>query len=122
MKTVKIAGALLIITLLAVIINSITLRSMLADILERVTEAEEQNMSIAYEEYTEIFDYFKGKEPLISLTVNHEDLTAIEDGFAEIIGAAEAGDKEGLLMVKSRLKSSIEHLRRLSGINLESIL
>ncbi len=122
MKSVKVAAALLIITLLAVILNSVILRSILADVYDMVDSAEEDDTLTAYYEYGEIFEYFKKKESFISLTVSHEDLTAIEDGFAEIIGAAKAGDKEGLITIKSRLKSSIEHLRRLAGINIESIL
>ena len=54
--------------------------------------------------------------------MSHDDLTNIEEAFAEIIGAARAGNEIGLITLKSRLRDSLEHLGRLSSINLDSIL
>jgi len=121
MKEVRIAFGLLIFTFLAVIINSVALRASFEE-LYKMVDAAEIEPAAAVGDYTEIFEHFKKKEPFISLTVNHEDLTAVEDAFAEIIGAAKADDKEAIITIKSRLISSIEHLKRLAGINIESIL
>ena len=62
------------------------------------------------------------KELFISLTVNHEDLTNIEEGFAEMIGCLSVGDTAGAQITKSRLIDSLEHLGRLSGFNFDAII
>ena len=121
MKSLKLAFALLILTLALVIANSIILNGIISDIEERISSAEEKNFETALLEYEEIYENFKKKEVYISLTVSHDDLTRIEDGFAEIIGAAKAEDEDGVITAKSRLKESLGHLRRLSGINISSI-
>ena len=121
MKTVKIAFALLIISLVTVIGNSMALGNIVQDITDKVSQAEESDPKAAHIEYSEIFDRYKSKLTYISLTVNHEDLTSIEESFAEIIGAAQAEDMDTLLAVKSRLIGSLTHLKRLSGINIDSI-
>ena len=121
MKTVRAATILLVVTLLTVIVNSIVLKRMINDISDEVIAAEEKNTEKAYAEYTEIYEKYKKKSTYISLTVSHEDLTDIENSFAEIIGAAKGGDIDGIITVKSRLVGALNHLGRLSGINLDSI-
>ena len=121
MKTVYVATILLAVTLIAVIINSFILKDMITDIADEVMAAEEADAESAFREYTEIFEKYKKKSSYISLTVNHEDLTDIENSFAEIIGAARSGDIDGVITIKSRLVSALKHLGRLSGINLDSI-
>lgn len=122
MKTVKIAYTILLISLLVVICNSIALKEMITATIEKVNSATIENCQKALLEYEEIYEDFKKKEHFINLTVNHEDLTEVELSFAEIIGAAKANDMDSLITIKSRLQDSLEHLRRLSGINLSSIL
>ena len=121
MKTVKVAAILLVVTLLTVIINSTVLKIIIDEITDEVIAAEEEDADAAYEEYSEIFEKYKKKASYISLTVNHEDLTDIENSFAEIIGAAKSGDIDGVITIKSRLISALTHLGRLTGINLDSI-
>ncbi len=74
------------------------------------------------ESYEAVEEKFKKHERYISLTVSHDDLTNIEEAFAELIGAANANDEVRVITIKSRLKDSLLHLGRLSGINLDSIL
>jgi hypothetical protein len=121
MKTVKVAAILLVATLLTVIINSTVLKIIIDEITDEVIAAEEEDADAAYGEYSEIFEKYKKKASYISLTVNHEDLTDIENSFAEIIGAAKSGDIDGVITIKSRLISALTHLGRLTGINLDSI-
>ena len=121
MKTVYVAAILLAVTLIAVVINSRVLKWMINDIADEVMAAEERDAEAAFKEYTEIFEKYKKKSSYISLTVNHEDLTDIENSFAEIIGAAKSGDIDGVITIKSRLVSALKHLGRLSGINPDSI-
>ena len=121
MKTVYLAAVLLTATLLTVIVNSVILKHVIGEITDDVIAAEEENSELAYKEYSEIFEKYRKKSSYISLTVNHEDLTDIENSFAEIIGAAESGDIEGVITIKSRLISALQHLGRLAGINPDSI-
>ena len=121
MKSVRVALALLVITLCAVIANSIVLRHTFDAITDKVEKTDDSDISAAHEQYTKIFDEFKEKEWFISFTVNHEDLTNVEDALSEIIGATKAGDIDAVITIKSRLTNSLEHLSRLSGINIESI-
>ncbi len=121
MKTVKIAFALLFVTLFFVVANSIALSKIVTDLRDRVKNTSEENTDAAYEEYTAIYEDYTGYSSYISLTVNHEDLRDIENSFAEIIGAARAKDTDALLTIKSRLISALEHVRRLSAINIDSI-
>ena len=69
-----------------------------------------------------LYDEFKKKETFISLTVNHEDLTRIEESFSEIIGYLSVGNADDAMVIKNRLLDSLEHLRRLSGFNIDSII
>ena len=114
MKSVRIAAVVLVLTVLLVIGNSIVVRELIDGVIEDVETA-------GPEEYRDIFENFKRIEKYISLTVDHEDMMNIELGFAELIGMGEVGDEEGAQVTKSRLKYSLEHLKRLAGMNIDSI-
>ena len=122
MKLVKIAYAIFFGTLVLVVLNSVILRSLISDTITAVAGAEEQDTQKAEIEYSQIYEKFKSKETYIAITVNHEDMTNIEDAFSEVVGAAEAGDREGMITAKNRLIDALRHLKRLSGINIDSIL
>lgn len=122
MKLEKIAYAILICAVVLISINSIVLGRIIDDVTDAVKDGEESDTDLAQEEYTRIYENFKKKESFIALTVNHGDLMSIEDAFAELIGAAKADDKESLMIAKSRLTDALGHLKRLSGINIDSIL
>lgn len=121
MKAVRVAIILLICSSTFVVTNSLVLSSIIDNVLINI-ESEDENLIEAKEKYTRIYDELKGKMSYISLTVNHEDLTSITEGFAELIGTLEANDGDAFTTVKSRLISSLEHIRRLAGINIDSIL
>ena len=114
MKSVRIAAVVLVLTVLLVVGNSIVVRELIDGVIEDVETA-------GPEEYGDIFANFKRIEKYISLTVDHEDMMNIELGFAELIGMGEVGDEEGAQVTKSRLKYSLEHLKRLAGMNIDSI-
>ena len=69
-----------------------------------------------------LFEDYKKREFFLSLTVSHEDLTDIESLFSEMIGYLSVQDIEGARTAKSRLIDALMHLRRLSGVNISSIL
>ena len=121
MKVVKIAVILLICSATFVVANSLILSSIIDSILDEVN-TKDADIDETKEKYEKIYSSFEEKMTYISLTVNHEDLTSVTESFAELIGALEAGDEDAFITVKSRLTSSLEHIRRLSGINIDSIL
>ena len=122
MKLKNIAYTILVSTVTLITVNSLVLGRMIDTVTKTVSDAEVDDTTLAETEYTEIYEDFKKKERYISLTVNHNDLMNIENSFAELIGAAKADDKESLIIAKSRLIDALGHLKRLSGINLDSIL
>ena len=122
MKLVKIAYAIFFTTLVLVMLNSVILRSLITDTITAVEGAEEEDTDKAEIEYNQIYKDFKKKETYIAITVSHEDMTNIEDSFSEVVGAAEAGDRDGVIIAKNRLIDALRHLKRLSGINVDSIL
>ena len=52
---------------------------------------------------------------LISLTVNHNDLMAVEEQFATLEGAAEAQDTQAYIVALSALRQAMDHLGELAG-------
>ena len=108
----------------AVSINTFVIDKKILNLYEEVDNVEIMNgeSSVTKEEFYRIFEKYRSYETYFSLTVNHDDLTNIEDGFAELIGNLEVDDTEGAEVIKNRLLYSLEHLRRLSGINIDSII
>ena len=121
MKALKFAYFIFSLLLIAVITNSIILGNIINTFISLVGEGEENDMRAAKEEYEDIYERYKSLELYISLTVNHGDLENIESAFAEIIGAARAEDRDGVITTKSRLIDYLDHIRRLSGINIDSV-
>ena len=122
MKAVRIAVITLIVLLTVVILNSIYIDSTTKKIADKIKEIDTEDLDATAKELKKIYDDFKKSEKLISITVSHDDLTNIEESFADILGAAEAGIKANVITIKSRLEDALRHLGRLSGINLDSII
>ena len=121
MKAYLAARIIFCVLLISVIANSYYIVHTVKGINERVLATECEDMERALEEFEIIKRDFEHAEKFISLTVSHDDLTNIEESFSDIIGAAKAKDENLLLTAKSRLTDALEHLGRLSGINLDSI-
>ena len=119
MRAAIISLIILTLVLTAVILNSYFVSRSIHTLLEKLKDAPSDTNN--YEIYAEIHDDFAKKQRFIGLTVSHDDLTNIEEEINEILGAIEADDKETLIIAKSRLIGSLSHLRRLSGINADSI-
>ena len=52
---------------------------------------------------------------LISLTVNHNDLMAVQEQLATLEGAADAGDYSTYIVALSVLREALSHLGKLAG-------
>ena len=119
MKSVIIAHIVFLSVITAVIINS----SICANL---VLQTEQHIESIPskcemLDEFNDAFEEYMDKQRYIGLTVSHEDLSLIEDCFRELIGAAKANDEESLIIIQNRLIGALRHMRRLCGINTDSI-
>lgn len=122
MKAFKIATAVLVLLIVAILLNSIFIGRISEDLAERIKALDLENMEIAAREAEEIYSDFKRAEKYISITVSHDDLTNIEESFSDIMGAFDANMKSDIIIIKSRLSDALSHLGRLSGINLDSII
>lgn len=123
MRTQILAWVILAVTVGFAVTNTALLARQTEDILKEVEGVSlDGDPEAARAELEAIYDSFKSKEKYISITVNHEDLTNIEQSFSEIIGYLAVGDTDGATVIKHRLTDSLEHLRRLSAVNLESII
>ena len=122
MKANKFAVTVLIILALLIFANSLYIERTTENFINDVELVDISSPESAKEKFEKLFASFKKAERVISITVGHDDLTHIEENFADIIGAARADDKDGLITTKSRLIDSLGHLRRLSGVSLDSII
>lgn len=124
MKAKIFAVSVFVLVLILVSINTYFLTNSIDDVISGI---EELNIETGGEKEIlkngeELFDDFKKLETYISLTVSHNDLMSIEDSFSEFVGYLSVGDIDGAQVTKSRLINALEHLRRLSGINIDSII
>ena len=112
--------------LLFLLIGGVTLNTvlMLRCIDDCIDDVENTDLSgeRAKDDVKKIYADFCSERRYISLTVNHDDLTRIEDAFVELIGYMSVSDKESAVVAKSRLIHCLKHLRRLSGFNIDSII
>ena len=124
MKEKIIAICLFALVITFVVINTIILDIQIEKMCDAVEAINISENSLEDAEYAlrEIFEEYKRREVFISLTVNHEDLTNIEESFDEIIGYLSVRDADGARVTKNRLVGSLRHLRRLSGLNIDAII
>ena len=120
MKTIILSYVILILVILLVIINSIIVSNSIDAIIEKLKNIPDSVSE--KEQYKEVFDDYIKIQHLFEITVSHDDLTNIESEFYEIMGAVNAEDSESLKIAKSRLIGALTHLKRLCGINADSIL
>ena len=121
----KIIGVILLFIVVGfVVTNSILLDRTIAKTTDMVCAfcIDENDITRSKSEAESLFFDFEKRERYISLTVSHDDLTNIENSFVDLIGYLSIGDIYNAEVAKSRLIHSLEHLRRLSGFNFDSII
>lgn len=121
MKAKAFAYITLCAVIFSVLANTIYIDREVNEIIEKVERFDVYG-DRAVEEARKMQEGFMRSSLFISLTVSHDDLTNIEDGFAELVGCLVIKDSDGATIIKSRLLNYLEHLRRLSGINFDSII
>ncbi len=122
MKEVKIAVGVFLALTVAVAANSLYISHLTREFSEELDAVSIDDTENLGEKFETIFNRFKKAERFISITVSHDDLTNIEESFADIIGAAKGEMRGDAERIKSRLVDSLEHLGRLSSLNLDSII
>ncbi len=123
MKTKILAVVMLLLTVGGVIANTVAVGRIISSYETAVCELEvdgsdESSAAAA----RELFKKFQSSERFVSLTVNHDDLTSIEELFSELIGQLEVGDGDAAHVTKNRLIDALRHLGRLSGFNIDAIV
>lgn len=123
MKTKILAVVIFAVTVTAVFVNTYFLDKVIKETYTAVESLEiSGNDEQATAEAMEIYEGYKRRETYISLSVSHSDLTNIDETFAEMIGQLRVGATEDAEVTKSRLINVLGHLRRLSGVNIDSII
>ncbi len=117
MKEKVMAVCMLFAVLCFVTVNTIVLDRQIESLVEMVND-----ISLDEEKAEIIYKIFKQKKSYMSLTVSHEDLTSIEECFIELSGYIKDEDEGNAQTAKNRLVFYLEHLRRLSGLNIDSII
>ncbi len=100
-----------------VAINTAVLSSVIGKLERRAEEA-----PLEASVFEELYSDFVRTRTYLSLSVDHDDIAAVEEEFFEIRGALSTGDTDGAAIAKSRLCGALGHLRRLSGFNIDSII
>ena len=121
MKSIKISYTVLILCISFVIANGFYLNYITGELYERA-DGIEVDAEGASESANELYSFYERHQRIISITVSHDDLRSIDDAMCELIGALSVDDTDEAKITKSRLCGSLRHLKRLSGLNIDSII
>ena len=117
-RDVWIAAAILLLIVILAAANVLVSDAMLDDLLVEIDGVGADN--------TEKPEALEGKFSrvafFLSITINHDDLEDAEDLLAELTAAVKAGDENQIEITKSRLRTALGQLRRLSAVGIDSII
>lgn len=119
MKTLIISCVTATLLIVFVFVNSFAVKFNIDKMIDAIERAPDDCSNAQI--YEEIFEDYKRREKYIALSVSHSDLLGIEDSYAEMLGAIEADDKETLIIEKSRVIKALAHIKRLAGVNFDSV-
>ena len=124
MKTKILAVVIFIVTVTLTSVNTFCLDRSIGEIISRVESLEisENNTEEAFAIASSINELYESQQTYISLSVSHSDLTDIEAALVELLGRLKVGNAEEAEVTKSRLVDALKHLRRLSGVNIDSVI
>ena len=121
MKEKIFAVVLFVLIIIFVTFNTLVLNKQITEVIDSVDKLDPRAENSA-EEANILYRDFMKKVAYFSITVSHNDITSIEECFVEMIGYVSVNDIDNATVVKYRLKHSLEHLRRLSGFNIDAII
>ena len=117
-RDVWIAAAILLLIVVLAAANVMVSDAMLDDLLVEIDGVGADN--------TEKAEALEGKFSraafFLSITINHDDLEDAEDLLAELTAAIKVGDEDQIEITKSRLRTALGQLRRLSAVGIDSII
>ena len=117
-RDVWIAAAILLLIVMLAAANVMVSDAMLDDIL-----ADVEAVDVGSTEKTEALEgKFSRVAFFLSITINHDDLEDAEDLLAELTAAIKVGDEDQSEITKSRLRTALGQLRRLSAVGIDSII
>ena len=124
MKTKILAVIICAVTVVSVYVNTYFLDAVIGEIEGAVEalEISENNMSDSLMDAREIQGLWERRETFMSLSVSHKDITDVGAILAELVGQLEVGNTDDAKVTKYRLTDALGHMRRLSGINIDSII
>ncbi len=121
MKAFIRACAVMAILIFTVILNSFAIDGSIDKIYENIHSLPEKATEDSITLFDKAYEDFLSRGKFLSLTVSHSELAEIDKDFAELLGAAKAKDEDAIIITKSRLEKSLFRLKRLYGLNFESI-
>lgn len=121
MSSIKISYLVLILCICFVAANGFYLNYITGELYERAENINVEDEG-AREAVIELYSFYEKHQRLISITVSHDDLRDIDNEMCELVGALRVNDADGAEISKSRLCGSLRHLKRLSGLNIDSII
>ena len=117
-RDVWIAAAILLLIVMLAAANVLVSDAMLDDLLVEIDGVGADNA----EKAEALERKFTGVAFFLSSTINHDDLEDAEDLLAELTAAIKAGDGDQIEITKSRLRTALGQLRRLSAVGIDSII
>ena len=117
-RDVWIAAAILLLIVILAAANVLVSDAMLDDLLVEIDGVGADNT----EKAEALERKFTGVAFFLSITINHDDLEDAEDLLAELTAAIKAGDGDQIEITKSRLRTALGQLRRLSAVGIDSII
>ena len=121
MSSIKISYLVLILCICFVAANGFYHNYITGELYERAEEID-PFADGAKARAEELYSFYEKHQRLISITVSHDDLRDIDNEMCELVGALRVNDADGAEITKSRLCGSLRHLKRLSGLNIDSII
>ncbi len=120
MKSAVISGIILAVLFIFVGINTVVVDNMLDKTIEK-TESLNFDDRLG-ENFEELSTDYEKRAKYINLTVSHVMMSEVEEAFAEMEGAVLSKDEGSFIEAKSRLVDALGQLRRLAGLNFDSII
>ncbi len=121
MKEKIAAVILLFVIIISVWVNTVMLDQCIGELMDEIDKISIKEND-AFQKFNNLYEEFKSRETYFGFTVSHDDLTSIEECFVEAVSYLENGNTDEAEIAKNRLWYYLEHLRRLSGFNIDSII
>ncbi|MBR2351236.1 MAG: hypothetical protein IKA67_04325 [Clostridia bacterium] len=118
LRDVRVAVTILILLVALATANVVTsgiLLKSLAKEVETVSIGKAAEAEALYKKFTRVAFF-------LSITVNHDDLEDAEELMVELNVAVRGEDAEEVEILKSRLRTALGQLRRLSAVGIDSII